>query len=161
MTNKLFKQKGIAQKSLAQNDFAKRGLAQSGFTQRGFTLIELAIVLTVMGLLYIGATPIVSNMIIRARESVLKENLRQIREAIDCYYADRNEWPRVLEDLVEHKYLRRIPVDPFTQSDQTWDTIPYEPTAEEFEAGLSVDGIYDVRSSADGHGLDGSPYSDW
>lgn len=129
--------------------------------KKAFTLIELAVVLTVMGLLYIGATPILNNMIISARESVLRENLKQLREAIDGYYADRNEWPQSLEDLVEKKYIRRVPVDPVTRSSDTWITIDYEPTAEELEANISIMGIYDIKSGADGSSADGTPYSEW
>ena len=94
----------------------------------------------------------------RAREAVLKEDLFRLRDAIDQYYADKNMYPQSLEALVSDKYLRAIPVDPFTQSADTWQTTmsesdPANPSAQP--------GIYDVKSGSDRTGLDGSEYSSW
>jgi general secretion pathway protein G len=94
----------------------------------------------------------------RAREAVLKEDLFRMRDAIDQYYADKNEYPPTLEALVDEKYLRGIPVDPFTNSNTTWQTEMSEVDA----ANPSVTpGVFDVRSGTDRTALDGTLYADW
>jgi general secretion pathway protein G len=96
--------------------------------------------------------------VVRSREAVLKEDLFRLRDAIDQYYADKNTYPAGLENLVSDGYLRQIPVDPFTESSGTWQTIPAEPGPNEsFEAA----GIYDVKSGSEAVALDGTPYADW
>lgn len=94
----------------------------------------------------------------RAREAALKQNLFQMRDAIDQYFADKNRYPPTLDALVSERYLRRIPVDPFTSSADTWQTVMAEfdatnPTGEP--------GIYDVKSGSDRLAMDGSRYADW
>ena len=89
----------------------------------------------------------------RAREAVLKENLAQMRTAIDQYYADRGSYPERLEDLVEKKYLRSIPPDPITDTSSTW--IAFRSADEK------ATGIADVRSGAEGLARDGTKYADW
>ena len=94
----------------------------------------------------------------RAREAVLSEDLFRMRDAIDQYYADKNRYPASLDALVTDKYLRAIPVDPFTNSAETWQTTlsegdPANPSAEP--------GIFDVKSGSDRVGSDGRPYADW
>ena len=89
----------------------------------------------------------------RAREAVLKENLAQMRTAIDQYYADRGSYPERLEDLVEKKYLRSIPPDPITDNSSTW--VAFRSSDEKST------GIADVRSGADGVARDGTKYADW
>ena len=94
----------------------------------------------------------------RAREAVLKEDLFRIRDAIDQHYADKGKYPASLEDLVSAGYLRKVPVDPMTQSADTWQTVQAEPDP----ANLTVEpGIYNVRSGAEGEALDGSKFSEW
>jgi len=105
----------------------------------------------------IGLT-VYANSVIRAKESVLKEDLFRMRDAIDQFYADKGKYPGSLNDLVSDKYLRSIPVDPFTLSEDSWRTIqsepdPTNPTAEP--------GVYDVRSGSDKQALDGTNYADW
>lgn len=129
-------------------------------SKKAFTLVELSVVLTILGILYMGAAPIVVDMIQAAKESALKENLRQLRGAIDGFYGDRNKYPENLEELVNYKYLRKVPVDPITGAGD-WITIPYEPTDDELELGISMDGIYDIKSNAQGNSLGGESYSDW
>jgi general secretion pathway protein G len=116
-------------------------------------LIELLIVMAVIALLLTIALPRYMHGTDRAKEAVLKENLVQMRQAIDQYYADRGRYPERLEDLVEHKYLRRMPQDPVTESTVTWLVVPPR------EAGTS--GVFDVKSGAPGSGLDGTAYSEW
>lgn len=122
----------------------------------GFTLLELMIVLAIMGILLAIAQPNLKSAIIRAREAVLKENLYQMRDAIDQYYADNDKYPDSLEDLINQQdksrsYLRDIPKDPFTSA-KDWVTVGLE--GEET-------GIFDVHSASPLVGLDGSAYNTW
>jgi len=119
---------------------------------RGFTLIELLVVLSIIALLLSLAAPRYFQHVARSRETVLRENLATVRDAIDQYHADTNTWPGSLADLVERHYLRAVPTDPETDSNQTWREVPVP----EGEAG-----IRDVKSGADGTALDGTAYADW
>jgi general secretion pathway protein G len=87
---------------------------------RGFTLIELLVVMTIVALLLTLALPRYFGSIDKSKEAVLKENLHQVREAISRYYADKGRYPESLESLATDKYLRRVPVDPITESTTTW-----------------------------------------
>ena len=125
---------------------------------KGFTLIELMIVMALIVVLASIGLAMHANSQTRAREAVLKEDLFRLRDAIDQYYADKNMYPSSLDALVSDKYLRAIPVDPFTQSADTWQTTmseldPANPSAQP--------GIYDVKSGSDRTGMDGSEYSSW
>ena len=124
----------------------------------GFTLIELMVVMALIVILASIGLAVYGNSVTRAKEAVLKEDLYRMRSAIDQYYADKNKYPASLDVLVEEKYLRTIPVDPFTNATDTWQT-----TAAELEPGnASGDpGIYDVKSGSDRTGLDGTNYSEW
>jgi len=119
---------------------------------RGFTLIELLVVLSVIALLLSLAAPRYFQHVERSKEAVLKENLATMRDAIDQYHADTGQWPQNLSGLVERRYLRSLPMDPVTESNQTWVEVP----ATEGETG-----IRDVRSGAQGTALDGRAYADW
>lgn len=124
----------------------------------GFTLIELMIVMSIIAILASIAVPHYQRNIIRAREAVLSENLYQMRKAIDAFYADQRKYPDSLQELVEKRYLRDIPKDPFTKSAETWYTIAPEvldPAAGDPGA------VYDVHSGSDLVGLNGVPYRDW
>lgn len=107
---------------------------------RGFTLVEMLLVLLLVALLAGLAAPVVNGGIQRAREAALRENLHQLRKAIDDHFADRGEYPASLEELVTQRYLRRIPIDPFTERSDTWIAVPDE-------AGRLID----VRSGAPDH----------
>jgi general secretion pathway protein G len=125
--------------------------------RRGFTLIELMIVMAIIVILASIGTALYTNSLQRSKEAVLKEDLFRMRDAIDQYYADKNKYPASLEALVAEKYLRGIPVDPITNSADTWQTTMAEP-----EAGGSLDtGIFDVKSGSDQTALDGTRYADW
>lgn len=126
--------------------------------QRGFTLLELIVVLTLVGLLVGIALPAYRDATQRAKEATLREDLARMREAIDEYHTDKSEYPPALQDLVTTGYLRSLPVDPITESDASWQ-IEYAPW-EMVEEG-QVAGVFDVRSGADGVGLDGTPYAEW
>jgi len=115
-------------------------------------VMSLIVILASIGL------AVYSNSVVRAKESVLKEDLFRMRDAIDQYYADKGEYPASLDALVSDKYLRTIPVDPFTNSPDTWQTILSDPDPANATAGS---GVYDVRSGSDQLALDGTNYSDW
>ncbi len=130
--------------------------AFSGPHSKGFTLIELMIVLAIMGILITIAEPNLKHAIIRAREAVLKENLFQMRDAIDQYYSDNGKYPDALSALVnEHEkpksYLRGIPKDPFTGNG---DWIAVAPEGEE-------GGVFDVHSASPLIAQDGTAYNTW
>ncbi|MGE0406899.1 MAG: type II secretion system protein [Candidatus Korobacteraceae bacterium] len=126
--------------------------------RRGFTIIELMVVISIMLILISVAAPIFSQSVIRARESVLRQNLFAMRVSIDQFAVDKGRAPQSLQDLVQEGYLREIPTDPMTSSSDTW-----EPVQEDYL--LSIDqqqpGLTDVRSGAPGVGSNGTPYSEW
>ncbi len=115
-------------------------------------VMSLIVILASIGLALYG------NSVTRAKESVLKEDLFRMRDAVDQYYADKGKYPTSLDELVSQKYLRSIPVDPFTQSADTWRSIPSEPDPANPTA---EPGVYDVRSGSDKQALDGTNYADW
>jgi len=124
----------------------------------GFTLIELMIVMSLIIILASIGLTLYSTSVTRAKESVLKEDLFRMRDAIDQYYADKGKYPVTLDSLVSEKYLRSIPVDPFTNSADTWRSIQSEPDPTNPTADP---GVYDVRSGSDQKAIDGTNYADW
>jgi general secretion pathway protein G len=126
--------------------------------ESGFTLIELMVVMSIIvTLATIGLVQYRQSVVI-ARESVLKDDLFKMREAIDQYYADKNQNPSNLSDLVSNGYLRALPKDPFTNSVDSWQEVPAEPDPNNPTA---VTGIGDVKSGSEQVAMDGSHYSDW
>ena len=133
-------------------------------TQAGFTLLELIIVVAIIGILATIVMPQLLRTPDKAKEAVLRTDLRTFRDVIDQYYADKGKYPASLEVLVEEQYIRAIPVDPMTKSADTWVTVLEEPkldaapveSEEEAEAG-----IIDVHSGSEQTGSDGRPYSEW
>src|SRR5262245_28656027 len=124
----------------------------------GFTLIELLIVMVLLVLLAGVSLAVYGTSVQRGKEAALKEDLFQMRKAIDEYYADKGKYPSDLQTLVTEKYLRAIAADPFTNSAETWQQIPSEldPGNPQAEPGIS-----DVKSGSDQTGSDGKPYSEW
>ena len=123
----------------------------------GWTLVELTIVISLIVVLSTIALVGYRNAITRSREAVLKEDLFRMRDAIDQYYADKQEYPSALETLVTEGYLRAIPLDPFTSSEETWQPI----LAELDPADPMAQGVFDVKTTYEGTALDGTAYSDW
>ena len=115
--------------------------------RRGFTIIELLVVLAAVALLLSIAAPRYVQHVDRAREAALRSSLAAVRDALDRYHADRARWPDRLEELVVGRYLRAVPVDPFTERSDAWQLV----APASGEPGL----IYDLRSSATGQGSDG------
>jgi len=128
--------------------------------KRGFTLIEALIVLTLIGILVSILVPQYRSSVIRAKEAVLKENLFQMRDAINKFYTDKKKYPTSLEELAANRYLRDVPVDPFTKNKE-WELIHAEPGEEEDYDPEIHEGIVDVKSRAKGVALDGSTYTQW
>ena len=126
--------------------------------QRGFTLIELMIVISIMLILVSMAIPAYKTSILRAKESVLKQNLFTLRSLISQYTLDKQKAPQALEDLVSAGYIKNIPNDPMTGA-ANW-----EPIQEE-DYQLSVDqtdtGITDVKSASTDISSDGTAYNTW
>ena len=128
--------------------------------KNGFTLIEMLIVFALIGILVGLGLPQYKYATKRARESVLKENLFQMRTLIDQYYADKGKYPYSLQALVDEKYLRAIPIDPITGSSDTWIEMP-EILSEEDLIMAVEPGIADVLSGSELKSLDGTLYSTW
>ena len=124
---------------------------------RGFTFVELMVVITIMVILITMAIPIYNRSIIRAKESVLKNNLFTLRTVIDQYSYDKGKAPQNLQDLVTEGYLQKLPVDPITGNNQTWRTVMEEASQ---SVSQTEPGIFNVYSGSDKMSLDGTAYSD-
>lgn len=124
---------------------------------KGFTLVEVIVVMAVIGILVAIIVPSYKHHVTRAREAVLRENLFQIRDAITKFYQDKNKYPTALEDLVTFKYLREIPYDPITKH-REWELVYFEPEEmEDFDPEIA-ESVIDVRSTASGNTIEGTPY---
>jgi general secretion pathway protein G len=141
---------------------ARRIPSGSGVARRarqlGFTMIELMIVMAIITIILSIAVPMYQKSIVRSKEAVLRNNLFTLRTVIDEYTYDKQKAPQTLQDLVTDGYLRAVPIDPITGSDQTWQVIMEDPTNATKE---NEPGIWDVRSGSDQKSLEGTPYSEW
>jgi len=133
--------------------------------QRGFTLIELIVVVTIVGILASLALVNVRTAQRKARESALRDNLFNMRKAIDNFYADKQRYPADLNELVPN-YIRRIPKDPITLQED-WETVMDDPMSLDGEMSADTDpnavtqpGVIDIKSRAVGETLDHVPYPD-
>lgn len=120
---------------------------------RGFTLIEMMIVVAIISILATMAVPGFQRQLVRAKETSLRRSLFVMRDTIDQHFADHGRYPDALQDLADKKYVRQLPMDPFTGRHDTWIAIP----PEDFAAG----NVYDVHSGSNKVGLEGVPYNEW
>ncbi|MFZ5875203.1 MAG: type IV pilin protein [Nitrospirota bacterium] len=125
-------------------------------SQRGFTLLEIMIVLTIVGILLTIAEPSYRNQIIKAREASLKKSLFVVRDVLDQFAADQGRYPDGLQELIDQKYLRALPTDPFTHSSDTWIEVREEVTDSE-----ETPGVFDLHSGSNLVALDGTTYNEW
>jgi general secretion pathway protein G len=127
-------------------------------SQRGFTLIEMMVVLSIMLILLALALPSYNHSIIRAREGVLRQDLFTLRSCINQYTEDKQKAPQSLDDLVSGGYLKQLPVDPFTNSNSSWQSVQEDilDSVDQQEPGIS-----DVHSGSNQTSLEGTAYSEW
>ena len=126
--------------------------------RRGFTMIELMIVMAIVVILISIAVPLYQKALLRAKETILKNNLFTIRMVIDEYTYDKQKGPQQLADLVSEGYLREVPIDPIVGNNTSWRII-MEPAMQ--SVSQTEPGIFDVKSASDAKSLEGTPYSDW
>ncbi len=119
----------------------------------GFTLIELMVVMTVIALLISIAVPSYFHSVEQAKEATLKQSLSVMRVAIDKFYGDNERYPTSINELVTRKYIRAVPVDPITESTETW--VTQAPSLDVSNA------VFDIKSGAPGKAKDGSAYAEW
>lgn len=139
---------------IVNGDAKARRFSSGSLRVPAFTLIELIIVLSILALLLTLAVPRYFAHIERAKEATLKQDLAVMRDAIDKFHGDRGRYPESLEELVTQRYMRSVPVDPITDSTSTWKILA-PPDSE------TKGSVYDVKSGADGTGLDGKAFADW
>src|SRR6185369_14395400 len=124
--------------------------------RKGFTLIELMIVMSVVGILASISAPNYRWGLIKAREAVLRENLYTFRSTIDQFYADQGKFPESLQELVDKRYLRELPKDPFT-GNKDWIVVsPAQPA----DGGKVEGAVYDVHSASNLIGANNTPYNE-
>jgi general secretion pathway protein G len=119
----------------------------------GFTLIELLVVMAIIATLLSLTMPRYFHSVDKSKEAALRADLNGMRDAIDKYFGDHAKYPDTLDDLVSKKYLRNIPPDPITGSNQTWIPLPPE--------GSEKGRVYDVKSGAQGVAGDGTSFAEW
>ena len=130
---------------------------QSG-KRAGFTIMELMVSMAIVLVIISVAVPLYQKAVIRARESVLRQNLFSLRTVIDEYTYDKQKAPQQLDDLVREGYLRQMPLDPIAGNSTSWKIIMEDASS---SASQSEPGIFDVRSSSEKTSLEGTPYSEW
>lgn len=127
--------------------FLLAGKRHSFTTCSGFTLIEMLVVMAIVAMLLTIAVPRYFGSLDRSKETALKQNLKVMRDVIDKFYSDQGRYPEALDELVQKKYLRAIPIDPVAESDKTWISVSSTDSDRK--------GVADVKSGADGVSSDG------
>lgn len=143
--NNLIDSKGLSKYQHLYSPFKK--------TSCGFTLIELMVVMTVIALLISIAVPRYFNSVEKAKEATLKQSLSVMRVAIDKFYGDNERYPASISELVTKKYIRAVPVDPITESTETW--IMQSPSLD------TTGAVFDIKSGAPGTAKDGTAFAEW
>jgi general secretion pathway protein G len=128
---------------------------------KGFTLIELLVVMAVVATLLALVGPRYFRSLDKAKETALKTNLQQARDAIDKFYGDTGRYPASLDELVTARYLREVPLDPVTEQRSTWVPVPAGDAAACTGGDAARCGLRDLRSGAPGMASDGSAYATW
>lgn len=126
------------------------------YAQSGFSLLELMIAMFILIILLSVALPTYQRSVQHAQETVLKENLWQMRKAIDQYAADKSKYPKSIDDLVEGKYLRERPIDPILQKDEWNEVQGTDPNSPDGDQGM-----IDVKSTAEGQDSEGKEYKEY
>lgn len=119
----------------------------------GFTLVELLVVLAIVAVMVTMAIPRYYGQLDASKESVLRENLRATRDVLDRFYGDTGRYPESLQELVDRRYLRDLPIDPLTESTTTWVVIP---PPDDYKGA-----VFDLRSGSTSVGRNGRPYAEW
>lgn len=120
--------------------------------KKGFTFVELMAVMAIIATIIAIAMPRYFQGLERTKETALKQNLKEMRDAIDHYHADKGEYPNDLQTLVAERYLRFIPEDPITEKADTWQVMPPPDHSAH---------VYDVVSGSTNIASDGTSYNTW
>ncbi len=143
----------------SEQSFKGHGLTEQNFARKspGYTLLEMMIVIVIIGILLSIALPIYNQSILRSRESVLHNDLFEMRKLITQYTLDKQKAPQSLDDLVQGGYIKTVPKDPMT-NEANWEA----PTCDELESVDQQDpGICDVHSASNAISSEGTAYSSW
>jgi general secretion pathway protein G len=152
VTGKNSRQKAVSSKQLSEFIVKSPGLLAAA----GFTLLELMIVISIIIILASIALPQYQKTIMHARETVLRDDLFNLRKLLDQYAADKGKLPQSLDDLATEHYLREVPKDPITDN-KDWNVV----TGEDPYSTQGNSGVIDVHSSSPDTSTEGTPYSEW